>query len=109
MSEPVRIRPFRPGDEPALMEVCLRTGDAGGDASDLLEDPDLLSYLWLLPYLRLAPELASVVVDAAATGDRTLALQALLLDPMINDIDRARAILDDFLVSFQEWLPQFWG
>ncbi|MCB9375778.1 MAG: GNAT family N-acetyltransferase [Acidimicrobiia bacterium] len=43
------------------MEVCLRTGDAGGDASDLLEDPDLISYLWLLPYLRLAPELASVV------------------------------------------------
>ena len=61
MSEPVRIRPFRPGDEPALMDVCLRTGDAGGDASDLLEDPDLISYLWLLPYLRLAPELASVV------------------------------------------------
>ena len=54
-------------------------------------------------------ELAAVVVDAAATGDRTLALQALLLDPMINDIDRARAILDDFLVSFREWLPQFWG
>ncbi|MBK8047456.1 MAG: hypothetical protein IPK16_10240 [Anaerolineales bacterium] len=52
-------------------------------------------------------ELASVVVDAAATGDRALALQALLLDPMINDIDRARAILDDFLGSFAEWLPQF--
>ncbi|MCB0068618.1 MAG: hypothetical protein KDD77_15750, partial [Caldilineaceae bacterium] len=54
-------------------------------------------------------ELASIVVDAAATGDRGLAMQALLLDPMINDIDRARAILDDFLVSFREWLPQFGG
>jgi alpha-galactosidase len=47
------------------------------------------------------------VVDAAVHGDRELALQALLLDPMINDIDRARAILDDFLSTFAEYLPQF--
>jgi len=54
-------------------------------------------------------ELASLVVDAAVSGDRNLALQALLMDPMANDIDRCRAILDDFLVSFREWLPQFHG
>ncbi len=52
-------------------------------------------------------ELAALVVEAAATGDRTLALQALLMDPMANDLDRTRAILDDFLHSFREWLPQF--
>lgn len=51
--------------------------------------------------------LASVVIDAAVSGDRNLALQALLLDPMINDIERARAILDDFLTEFAPWLPQF--
>jgi alpha-galactosidase len=51
--------------------------------------------------------LSSLVVDAAVTGDRQLALQALLLDPMINDIDRARAILDDFLLTFAGYLPQF--
>ncbi len=51
--------------------------------------------------------LAALVIDAAVSGDRNLALQALLMDPMINDIDRAKAILDDFLVSFAEWLPQF--
>jgi alpha-galactosidase len=51
--------------------------------------------------------LSSLVVDAAVYGDRELALQALLLDPMINDIDRARAILDDFLRTFAEYLPQF--
>ncbi len=53
-------------------------------------------------------ELASVVIDAAISGDRTLALQALLLDPMVNDIERARSILDDFLISFKEWVPQFY-
>ncbi len=52
---------------------------------------------------------SSVVVDAAFHGDEELALQALLLDPMMNDIDRARAILSDFLVEFSEYLPQFNG
>jgi alpha-galactosidase len=51
--------------------------------------------------------LSSLVVDASVHGDHQLALQALLLDPMINDIDRARAILDDFLLTFSEYLPQF--
>ncbi len=51
--------------------------------------------------------LSSLVVDASVKGDRELALQALLLDPMMNDIDRARAILDDFLTTFAEYLPQF--
>ena len=51
--------------------------------------------------------LSSLVVDAAATGDRQLALQALLLDPMVHDIDTARAILSDFLAEFAPYLPQF--
>ncbi len=50
---------------------------------------------------------SSLVVDACYHGDRDLALQALLLDPMMNDIDRARAILDSFLAEFKEYLPQF--
>ena len=51
--------------------------------------------------------LSSVAVDACVQGDRQLALQALLLDPMINDIDTARAILDDFMTTFAQYLPQF--
>jgi alpha-galactosidase len=51
--------------------------------------------------------LSSLTVDAVVQGDHDLALQALLLDPMMNDIDRARAILDDFLKTFAEYLPQF--
>lgn len=52
-------------------------------------------------------EESSLVVDAAVRGDRQLALQALLLDPMVTDIDTARAILDDFLKDFAGYLPQF--
>lgn len=50
---------------------------------------------------------SSAVIEACYHGDRDLALQALLLDPMVNDIDRARAILKDFLSEFAEYLPQF--
>lgn len=52
---------------------------------------------------------SSLVIDACYTGDKDLALQALLLDPMVNDIDTARAVLKDFLVEFEEYLPQFVG
>lgn len=51
----------------------------------------------------------SLAVDAAVRGDRDVALQGLLLDPMIDDIDRARAILDDYLTVHADYLPQFHG
>jgi len=47
-------------------------------------------------------------VDAAVTGDRNLALQCLLLDPVITDLDVAQQILDDYLQTYKEFLPQFW-
>ncbi|MEZ4583272.1 MAG: hypothetical protein R2851_03345 [Caldilineaceae bacterium] len=37
--------------------------------------------------------MVQLAVDAAVTGDRQLALQALLLDPVITDLDVARQIL----------------
>ena len=51
---------------------------------------------------------AQLAVDAAAQGDRSKALQALLLDPTIGDIDVAARILDDFLRAYRAYLPQFW-
>jgi alpha-galactosidase len=47
-------------------------------------------------------------VDAAIHGDRQTALHCLLLDPVIRDIDQARKILDDYLGTYREHLPQFW-
>ena len=58
------IRPYRVGDEDALMRVCLETGAAGADATDVFRlEPRLLSEIYLLPYLALEPELATVVAD----------------------------------------------
>jgi alpha-galactosidase len=51
---------------------------------------------------------AQLCVDAAVEGSREKALQCLLLDPVITDIDTARKIMDDYLTSYKEYLPQFW-
>mgnify|MGYP001135427808 CR=1 FL=1 len=52
---------------------------------------------------------AQLCVDAAAEGSREKALQCLLLDPVITDIQTARNILDDFLTEYKTYLPQFWS
>jgi len=52
---------------------------------------------------------AQLCVDAVVLGDRQLAMQCLLLDPVIRDIDVAKQILDDYLETYQDLLPQFWN
>lgn len=65
------LRPYRSGDDDALMRVCLETGAAGQDATSVFtREPRLLSEIYLLPYLALEPALATVVVgpDDVAVG-----------------------------------------
>ena len=58
--------------------------------------------------LRRETAVAQLCVDAAIEGDRQKALQCLLLDPVISDIEVAGQILDDYLTSYRDYLPQFW-
>lgn len=51
---------------------------------------------------------AQLCVDAAVEGSREKALQCLLLDPVVTDIETGKRILDDYLTSYKEYLPQFW-
>jgi len=48
-----------------------------------------------------------LVVEAALTGDRQIALQAMALDPYVRSITQAKNILADFLEAYREELPQF--
>jgi alpha-galactosidase len=50
---------------------------------------------------------AELAVEAAVTGDRQVALQALALDPMVDDVEVARRLLDDYLEAHKAYLPQF--
>lgn len=47
-------------------------------------------------------------IDSVVEGDRQKALQCLLLDPVITDLDVAKDILDDYLTTYKEYLPTFW-
>jgi alpha-galactosidase/6-phospho-beta-glucosidase family protein len=44
-------------------------------------------------------------------GDRQLALQALLMDPMTYsmEMDTAEKMLDEMLQAQRNWLPRFFG
>ncbi|MET0736390.1 MAG: GNAT family N-acetyltransferase [Microbacterium sp.] len=56
-----RIRPFHPGDEPALADICLKTADSGADATGVLEDDRIWAEIFVLPYVARDPDLAFVV------------------------------------------------
>ncbi|MHB0875628.1 MAG: family 4 glycosyl hydrolase [Anaerolineae bacterium] len=51
-----------------------------------------------------------LTVRAAVEGDRTQALQALLLDPMCYhlEIPRIEAMVDELLEANRDWLPEFY-
>ncbi len=48
-----------------------------------------------------------LAVEAAVTGDREIALQALLADPVIQSVDAAEKILDELLALEADYLLQF--
>jgi alpha-galactosidase/6-phospho-beta-glucosidase family protein len=48
-----------------------------------------------------------LIVRAALEGDRQLALQAMVNDPLVHDVKKAEAILDDLLAAHADYLPQF--
>ena len=56
--ESYRLRSATPDDLPALYRVCLKTGDAGKDATHIQDDPDILGEVFVGPYVMLEPELA---------------------------------------------------
>ncbi|MGW0434125.1 GNAT family N-acetyltransferase [Micromonospora sp. NPDC003197] len=58
------IRPYQPGDQNAVHDICIRTADAGQDASGSYADPDVLPAIFAHPYAELEPELAFVLDDA---------------------------------------------
>jgi len=49
----------------------------------------------------------SLAVEAALTGSRDIALQALVAHPLIGDYDLAKPLLEDMLEAHKEFLPQF--
>jgi GNAT superfamily N-acetyltransferase len=64
----ITLRPFEPDDLEVLYAISLATGDAGGDASRLHDDPRLIGHIYSAPYALLAPDLAVVAADGAGVA-----------------------------------------
>jgi alpha-galactosidase len=47
-----------------------------------------------------------LVVEAAITGNRSLALRALVNDPMITNLDNATAMLDEMIAANHQFIPR---
>ena len=48
-----------------------------------------------------------MIVEAALTGNKKLALQALVNDPLVRNWEDAPKILDEILQANADYLPQF--
>ena len=48
-----------------------------------------------------------LAVEAAVTGDRDVALRALMANPLVGRYDIARPLLDELLRINEAYLPQF--
>ena len=55
------LRHARENDHAAMNMVCLKTGNAGKDATDREDDPELLGLIYAVPYQVYAPDFAFVV------------------------------------------------
>ncbi|GAA1745799.1 GNAT family N-acetyltransferase [Luedemannella helvata] len=90
------IRPYRPTDDPGLINVCIRTGAAGEDATDRYADPSVLPAIFALPYAHLEPARAFVVEDPGGTDE-----PAGVVGYVLGTADTAT-----FARRFrEEWLP----
>jgi ribosomal protein S18 acetylase RimI-like enzyme len=58
------IRLAEKADTEALFDICLKTADAGKDASALYGDPRLPGYIWSVPYAKFAPDFTFVLAEA---------------------------------------------
>ncbi len=50
---------------------------------------------------------SQLCIDSVVKGDRTLALQSLLLDPTVTDLDQAAQVRDHILNQSRRFLPHF--
>ena len=85
-----------------IVEVPAVIGPDGPKAVQYGPLPEVVA-----PYCQLTGSITNIVADAAATGSRKLALQALLLDPFIHSATVAEALLEDMLAYSRQYETRF--
>lgn len=88
----------------AIVEFPARVNKSGFTAERKFELPK-----GILALLQREVATSQLSIDAVVHGDRQLAIQSLLLDPVIDDLDMAEKILEEILNSYKTYLPQFFS
>jgi ribosomal protein S18 acetylase RimI-like enzyme len=84
----VVVRPAAASDIPYMYEICLKTADAGKDASSLFYDPHILGQYYAAPYLFFDPSLCFIAED--------------------DYIPRGYIVAAGDSVAFYRWFEQTW-
>jgi 6-phospho-beta-glucosidase len=61
----------------------------------------------VLPMTEMLARTRKLAVDAALTGDKDRLLAALMSDPLVDSITKARPMMEEMLAAQAQWLPQF--
>jgi ribosomal protein S18 acetylase RimI-like enzyme len=90
------IRQAYGADVPYLYEICLKTGDNGGDASGLFYDPLLIGQYYAAPYFFHDPALCFIAEDRVPQGyivatDNTIAFRRWLAAAWLPPLQRRYA------------------
>jgi alpha-galactosidase len=87
----------------AIVEVpgLIEDGRPGGVPVGAMPEP-------VVALLRHEIAIQDLAVEAAVEGSRELAMQALLIDPIVQSARAASAFLDDVLRIHRAHLPRFW-
>jgi alpha-galactosidase len=85
-----------------VVEVPALIGPDGFKASSVGPLPEAIA-----PFCALHGKINSIAAEAAATGSKELALEALLLDPFVHNLKRAKALLDDILAYSKKYDTRF--
>ncbi|MFE7355239.1 GNAT family N-acetyltransferase [Streptomyces sp. NPDC057543] len=91
MTQPAGPRAYHSDDRAALVDICVRTADNGGDSRHLYPDPELMPSIFAAPYAYLEPDLAFVIDDGTGRA----------VGYIVGTADTAR-----FVTEFRKrWLP----
>ncbi|MBX3067131.1 MAG: GNAT family N-acetyltransferase [Cryobacterium sp.] len=74
MSDEFLFRNATTRDTDEVYEICLKTGDAGEDATAIFQHPELLGHIYAGPYLRFPDRFALVIEDNEGIAGYLLAV-----------------------------------
>ncbi|MFJ4523492.1 GNAT family N-acetyltransferase [Streptomyces sp. NPDC088810] len=88
------IRPYRPADRDAVVDVCVRTAYEGGESRAIYPDQRLMPSIFAEPYCHFDPDLAFVLDDGTGRA----------VGYIVGTADTARFV-EDFR---RDWIPRLY-